>query len=139
MSTVKTLAVRTIRARLRDDRGSSSLELVVLFPVVLAIIFGLIQGALYFHARNVAAAAAREGLRADASYTGSAAGGADAAARFISTAGGNSVITNVTITPARSATQAQVTVRGTAVSVIPGVGGFTVRQSAAGPVERFTR
>ena len=36
----------------------------MLFPVVLLILFGVIQGALYFHGRNVAMAAAEQGVRA---------------------------------------------------------------------------
>ena len=50
--------------RRATDGGSASLEIAVLFPVVLLLVFAVIQGALYYHARNVALAAASDGLTA---------------------------------------------------------------------------
>lgn len=129
---------RLRRLRL-DERGSATLEQVVLFPVVLLIIFGVVQGALYFHARNVALAAAQQGLRAAKAEDGSASAGGQAAAGFITKAGGSDVITNVHVVPSRSQFQAKVTVTGRPLSVVPGLLNFTVSQTAAGPVERFTR
>lgn len=55
------------------DAGVATLELTVLFPVVLLIVFGVIQGALYFHGRNAAMAAAEQGVRRPA-RTGRATG-----------------------------------------------------------------
>lgn len=126
------------RARGRDERGSVSLELVVVFPVVILIIFGVIQGALYYHARSVALAAAQEGLRAARAETGTAPAGGQAAQQFLTAAGGSSVMTGATVTPTRTATDASVTVRGQALSVLPGIPGLPVTQTAAGPIERFT-
>lgn len=115
-----------------------SLELVVVFPVVLLIIFGVIQGALYYHARNVALAAAQEGLRAARAETGTAADGAQGAQQFLADAGGSGVLTGATVTPSRTPTAASVTVTGSSLSVLPGIPGLRVTQTAAGPVERFT-
>ena len=48
------------------DRGSASVELVVLMPLLLLILFAGVQGAVYYHARTLAIAAAQEGARAAA-------------------------------------------------------------------------
>lgn len=133
-------AVRTrLRARLGGrDGGSSSLELVVLFPAVLLLFFGVVQGALYYHARNVALAAAREGLRAERAVGGSPSAGAGQAQQFLDDAGGGKVLTGTSITPALTVTQASVTVTGRSYSIVPGLPGFSVSQTATGTVERYT-
>ena len=51
-----------LKSRLGNDRGGV-LETVIIWPVVLLLFFGAVQGALYFHARNVAMKAGEEGLR----------------------------------------------------------------------------
>ena len=61
------------------DRGSASLELVVIFPVLLLIIFGAMQGALYYFACSAALASAQEGARAAADEQGSTGDGQSAA------------------------------------------------------------
>src|SRR6266705_3313627 len=47
----------------RRDRGSSAIELVILAPLLLAIIWMTIQYALYYQGRQVALAAAQLGAR----------------------------------------------------------------------------
>lgn len=126
------------RRRLRDERGSFTLELAVLFPVVLLLIFLVIQGALYYHARNVALAAAQEGVRVARAENGTPAAGGNAARAFVEQAGGSEVIIGLKVVPTRSATKATVTVSGKAMSAIPGMPGFTITQTAEGTVERFT-
>jgi hypothetical protein len=51
------------RPRGRGDGGASSIEFVLLTPVLFTLIFGAVQFALYFHARHVAIAAAQAGAR----------------------------------------------------------------------------
>ena len=50
------------RRRGRDDGGVSSIELAIIAPTLLALIFLVIQGALYFYGRSVALQSAREGV-----------------------------------------------------------------------------
>lgn len=126
------------RQRRRDERGSFSLELAVIFPVVLLMIFAVIQAALYFHARNVALAAAQEGVRVARAENSSAGEGSGISRNFVRDAGGNDVLTGLGISARRGTTQAEVTVTGRSLSVIPGIPGFSVSQTAEGPVERFT-
>lgn len=124
--------------RRRDERGSTTLELAVLFPVVLLIIFMAIQGALYFHARSVALSAAQEGVRVAKAENGSAGAGSGAAKGFVAQSGGDGVLRDLGVSAQRSATTASVTVTGRPLSVIPGVLNFSVKQTAEAPVERFT-
>lgn len=125
-------------ARGRCERGSTSLELVVAFPLVLLLIFGGLQAALYYHARNVALSAAQEGLRVARAESGSAATGAARAQEFVNEAGGPDVLSQLTVSPSRTTTAASITVAGRSFSVLPGIPGFWVTQTAEAPVERFT-
>ncbi len=120
------------------DRGSASLELVFVFPVLLLLIMGGVQGALFSYARSVALAAAQEGSRAAGAETGTSGDGQAAASAFVGDAGGADVLQAVRITSSRSATSASVTVTGRSLSLLPGFGGFVVSQSASAPVERIT-
>src|SRR3546814_17813268 len=65
------------------QRGSVSVELVILLPALFAVLFLGMQAALYYHARTVAIAAAQEGARAAGAETGSESRGVDAANAFI--------------------------------------------------------
>lgn len=64
--------------RFRGDEGAASTELVIIAPVFLFLILLIVQLGLYFHAINVASAAAQEGAR-DASLHGTDRGVALAA------------------------------------------------------------
>jgi Flp pilus assembly protein TadG len=120
------------------ERGSSSIQMVILMPAMFSIMFLGMQGALYYHARTVAIAAAQEGARAAGSQNGTAFGGISAASSFVSDAGGKDVLPGAHMTGGRSATTATMTVTGTSLSVIPGWSP-AVSQSASVPVERITR
>lgn len=120
------------------DRGSVSIQMVTMLPLLFTVMFLGMQGALYYHARTVAIAAAQEGARVAGSEGGTGSEGAAAATGFVADAGGDGVIRSATVSSQRSATTATVTVRGTAMSVIPGWA-LAINQSAAVPVERITR
>lgn len=120
-----------------DQRGSSTVELVVLLPLLLLLTFSGVQGALWFHARTLAIAAAQQGARAASAEHGTSAAGTAAAAAFLRDVAGDS-LTGVTLTGQRSATTATITVRGSSLSLIPGWTP-TITHSASLPVERITR
>jgi Flp pilus assembly protein TadG len=124
----------------RRDRGAATLELVVLFPVLMLLIFGVVQGALFFHGRNVALAAAEQGVRAGrAEGLGDPAAVAAAQARqFLLDTGELDNLTNLVIAPAVDGDQVRVTITARTVSLLPGVPGPRVSHSAAGSLERFT-
>lgn len=124
-------------ARRRDD-GSVSIQLVVLMPALFSVMFLGMQGALFYHARTVAMAAAQEGARTAAGLTGTGPAGTQDAYSFITDAGGADVLKAPQVTSSRSATSATVTVTGISLSVIPGWSP-TITQSASFPVERITQ
>jgi len=124
----------------RGDDGVATLELTVLFPVVLLILFGVIQGALYFHGRNVAMAAAEQGVRAaradgQTNRTGTAAG---QARQFLADTGELDNLTELSVTPDVDAETVRVTVSARTVSLLPGMPGPRISQTASGDIERFT-
>lgn len=119
------------------ERGSASLQLAVLLPVLFGVMFLGLQAALVYHARTVAVAAATEGARAAAVEGGTADDGAQAASGFVADAGGADVLEQAAVTARRSAGTATVTVSGTALTVLPGWHP-RIRQSATLPAERIT-
>lgn len=121
----------------RGERGSVSVQLVILMPVLFSVMFLGVQGALFYHARTVAIAAAQEGARAAAAETGTTGQGTAAASSFVAQAGGADVLADVSVSGSRTATTATVTVQGRSLSVIPGWSP-PVAQSATVPVERTT-
>ena len=112
----------------------------MLFPVVLLILFGVIQGALYFHGRNVVMAAAEQGVRAARTdgQTDRAGLAADEARRFLADTGELDNLTALSITPDVDTETVRVTVTARTVSLLPGVPGPQISQTAAGDIERFT-
>ena len=60
----------------RRDAGSSAIELVLLTPLLIVIIFGLVQAALLWHAQHVVSAAAQQGARFARADAASGAGSA---------------------------------------------------------------
>lgn len=132
-------AVQHARNR-RSDAGVASLELVVIFPVLLLVLFGVFQGALYFHGRNVLLAAAEQGVRAarvDAQNNRAATAVAQAR-QFLLDTGELNNLTGLTITPTVDGEQVRLTITARTVSLLPGVPGPQVSQTAAGSIERFT-
>ena len=81
------------RRRRRGERGSVSIELVVLLPALFAVMFLGMQAALYYHAKTVAIAAAQQGARAAGAEQGRESDGVGAANDFLAEAGGDDVIT----------------------------------------------
>jgi Flp pilus assembly protein TadG len=122
----------------RRDAGSVSIEIAILFPVLLALIVAIVQYGLWFHARSLALTAAQEGVSAARAYSTDPGSGPARAREFLA-AHGAGTLTDVTVAPTTpGAGQVGVQVTGRSLSIVPGVPGPTVTQSAAGPRERFT-
>jgi Flp pilus assembly protein TadG len=117
----------------RGQSGSATTELVLLMPLVLLLVLLIVQFGLWLHARQVATAAAQEGLVAAQVETGTAAAGHSRAVAFAAQTGG---LRDIGVEVSRDATTARVTVNGTTPAVLPSTG-FGVSAVAEGPVERF--
>ncbi len=112
----------------------------MLFPGLLLLVFGLIQGTLFFHGRNVALAAAEQGVRS-ARLDGqpNPAGTAEQRARqFLTDSGELDNLTQLAVVASVSGQQVRVRVTARTLSLLPGLPGPRVTQTAAGPLERFT-
>ena len=120
------------------EHGSTSVQMVLLMPALFSVMFLGMQGALFYHARTVAIAAAQEGARTAAGLNGTGSAGAEDAYAFVADAGGDGVLKAPKVTSTRSATAATVTITGQSLSVIPGWTPVVI-QSASVPVERITQ
>ncbi|MCA0253357.1 MAG: pilus assembly protein [Actinobacteria bacterium] len=119
------------------ERGSTTLELTIIVPALLLVMASIFQAGLWFFAREVVLAAAEEGARAAAVEDGDAGAGTQKAREFVDRTASN-LVDNVSVSSRRTTTRATVTVSGRSLSLIPGVDGFTITQTATFPVERIT-
>ena len=121
----------------REERGASSIEMVLALPIVLTVLFLAVQAGTWFHARSIALASAQSGARTSAMLNSSLEAGLSSARSFAADVGGTT-LTGVTVTGDRTATSTTVTVTGHSVRLVPFMD-VTVSQSATLPVERYTR
>ena len=133
----RVMSGRTAHHRL--DRGALSLEMAILFPLVLTLTFGAVQVGLWFEARSMCQAAAEAGARAGKVLHAPAGAGAAAARSYLSDVA-NGLVVSPNVTETRSAVTVNVTCAGQAQNVIPFPGLNTaVAQSSQAGIERFTR
>ncbi|WP_431895379.1 TadE/TadG family type IV pilus assembly protein [Micromonospora haikouensis] len=132
---------RAARRRLTGggaERGANPVELAVVMPAILVLLFASIQVAAWFVARATALNAAQSAVNAQRLYEAPAGAGEARAVDFLTAAGdwlvgwdqpGPACVTDVA--------EVTCTVSGDSLSVIPGVS-FPVRQTAHGTIERWT-
>ena len=124
------------RHRRGGERGSATAELVIATPLLLLLILGIVQFAIWQHATHVAQAIAQQGLAA-----GRVQGGSDQAAtaeaRSVLDQLGSGVLVHPRITATRGGATTTVVVIGEAEGILPFLT-LPVRSVAAGPTERFT-
>ncbi|MET8352915.1 MULTISPECIES: TadE/TadG family type IV pilus assembly protein [unclassified Micromonospora] len=120
------------------ERGANPVELAVVMPLILVLLFASLQVAAVFLARSTALNAAQSGVNAQRLYDAPDDAGVASATRFLNATGGWLVGWAKT-GPSCVTTDTEVTctVRGRSLSVVPGVD-FAVRQTAHGTVERVT-
>ena len=119
--------------RLRSERGMTTIQVAILFPAVLLWLMLIVQYGLWWHAKQVANAAAAEAVDAAQVSDGSAAEGEAAAASYLAQSGN---LDNITVTVDRRPTVVVAEVRGDAPQLVPGFSWSVTARSQA-PVERF--
>lgn len=117
-----------------QDGGYSIVEVVITFPVLILMVMGVVQFALLWHGRNVAEAAAQDGLRSARGYAATAQLGQQDAHSYLQQVAPN-LLQDPEVQVDRTPTTVTVTVRANVLSIVPL--GLTVRETAAGPVERY--
>lgn len=120
------------------DDGSVALEAVILFPIVLLLVMTTIQAGVYYHARNTAQNAANGAVMVGAGTGGTTTAAQNEARDRLDRAGGSSLLTGSTVTATRTTTDMTVTVKGEAVTFVPGLPPLTVSSTVTAPVEQFT-
>ena len=119
------------------ERGSATLEVAILGPALLLLVFTVIQLGLWSYARSLALAAAQEGVVAAAAHGARPGDGVARARQFLQQSAGDSLVATSVAGSASNAMTVRIEVSGRSLSVIPGVEGMAVTQSAEAPVERF--
>jgi len=104
--------------------------------LLLLLIMGVIQFALWEHAEHIASAVAQQGVSV-ARLQGETAGAGQAEAQSVLDQLGPKVLSDANITATRSATTTTVTVTGHAESIL-GIFTLPVKAVAVGPNEIYT-
>ncbi len=143
MTFIKGGTLRRHRGRRRAqgyDRGSTNIEMAILFPVFVLLILLGVQVANIFHGRTVALAAAQQGSAAQSAYGAPPNAGQDRASAYLTRMGDVLTDWEVTVTPIAEGgdepTAVRVTVTGTTLGWF--AMRFRISQTAYSPIERFT-
>jgi Flp pilus assembly protein TadG len=122
--------------RWADDRGDASIQMAIVYPFVLLATIAVIQASMWYYARQIALTAAREGVTAARAYRAGPGDGTARAREVLGRTAGDS-LRSPSVTAGSDGERVRVQVSGIAQSMIPGVPGLTITQSASGPVERW--
>lgn len=123
------------RGLLRDERGATTVELVVIMPFLLLMILSIAQYALWAHATHIAQAAASEALSAARVQNGTVEAGHTEANRVLDHLG-RGPLRDVQVVVHRDVNGVSVAVTGSASPVVPFLH-LGVHAEAAGPAEVF--
>jgi len=111
----------------------TTIQVAILFPVVLFWLMLIVQYGLWWHAKQVANSAAAEAVDAAQVQTGTAGDGEAAAVSYLDQSGN---LTHVTVVVNREPTLVTAEVRGDAPQLVPGFSWSVTARSQA-PGERF--
>lgn len=109
--------------------------MVIAVPVLMFMVFLVIQFALWYHANAVAEAAAQEGVRTTRLVDGTADAGQSRAAEFMAD-NAPSLVQGTIVASTRTIDIARVEVSGTLRSIVPFIH-LPVHAEAESPTERF--
>ena len=122
-------------AHRRSERADASVEAVLVVPVLLFLIFVVVQAGLWYHAHQVVEAAAQEGVQAGRVDGATAMDAEDRARAFVSRIS-PTIAATTTVHAARTASETSVVVTGAVQPVIPGMRLNAIGRAGA-PTERF--
>lgn len=123
----------------RDERGVSAVEFAVVAPVLLLLIFAVINAGLWFYGRNIAQTSAREGvsylrLAGNNSDPGAFESEAKRVSEIYATRLGS--LQNVRATPHIDDTTGRVSMEVVGEMDLP-LGHWTITQTSAATLEQF--
>ncbi|WP_160330522.1 TadE family protein [Sphaerimonospora mesophila] len=117
------------------ERGAATLEMVVLFPMLLLVLAIAVQAVFVYQARSTAQAAAQEGIRAARAHGAARSSGTAAALRF-ATRVGDAFLIQPSARAGGDTRTVEVVVSGRVPTFLPGAD-WTISETARAPVERF--
>jgi Flp pilus assembly protein TadG len=117
------------------EAGATTLEAVLVFPALLLLLMLIIQLALWYHASDLATAAAQDGVRAARISGATAADGANRANQLLDQTG-PSILQGRQVSVQRGADVARVEVRGSCIRLVPFLR-LPVHAVAESSTERF--
>jgi Flp pilus assembly protein TadG len=128
-----------VRSRLRGggERGALILSYMIIVPVFMAALMVIVQGSLWYLAREAALAAARQGADAARVLHAPSGAGPRAALAFARSSASGFLLRPRAFGNGSTATTVQITVTGRVPSLVPGLP-IAVTQVARVPVEQFT-
>ncbi|MDU1203726.1 MAG: pilus assembly protein [Clostridiales bacterium] len=112
-------------------------ESVLIFPLVLTIIFLIIQVGLWAHATSIAQHSAQEAATQAATYKSTASGSEVANETLARNAGG--VFHSYSASTSKSNTSVSVTVRGYALSLVPFTELPAIERTVTVPIEDYVQ
>lgn len=121
------------RRRWRGEAGMTTTQVTILMPVLLFWIMLIVQYGLWYHAKQVANAAAAEAVDAAQTPAGTAVLGERAAQDFLASSGN---LSTPIVSVERDLDRVVAEVRGDAPRLVPGFS-WSVTARAEAPVERF--
>jgi Flp pilus assembly protein TadG len=124
----------------KGERGTASLELALVAPVLMLLVLGVLQFGLLYHARQVVQGAALEGARVSAAEDGSAAAGRARAIEILREGLGSAATeeaASASVSP--DVAQVRATARFRGLLPIPGLSSFLISSEATAYRERFRR
>ncbi len=124
------------RRAVGNERGAVAAELVIATPLLLLLIMGVIQFALWQHATHVAEAAAQQAL-AVGRLQGETPAASETQGEAVLAQVGAGVLAAPRVTATKTAAVTSVVVTGRAISII-GLFSLPVRAVASGPSEVLT-
>ena len=119
----------------RSEDGTSTTQLVIVFPAVFLMLMLVVQFGLWYHGSHVATAAAQEGARAARMEGSTASEGQRVAEEFLSEVN-DDLIQGVVVRVQRDSEHVQVEISGESLELVPGFR-IPIRAVSDGPVERF--
>lgn len=128
--------------RRTSDGGASAIEMSIVAPALLLLVFTAVQVALWLYGRNVALQSAREGVSylrlviPGATPSSALAAAEVTAVNYASQVGRDSVAGATATATSAGGRRVRIEVTGRAVSLVPGLN-LTVRGAAEGQIEQF--
>nr|WP_031510916.1 hypothetical protein [Streptomyces megasporus] len=113
--------------------------MAIALPLVVLATLAVVQASLFYLGREIALTAAREGVAAGRTWQAGPEQGAQRARAVLDRTAGDLLRSPAVSTAGSTGTRVRISVTGTVVSVLPGVGDLHITQSASGPVERWTQ